>query len=562
MTSSTDFLEDFSVSDWTTLDFASVSNPVFCDLQFTGSHFQQLINTRHLPLIFSYSSSFVSQPPARSEPKLDFSQSSAFYESVETSLLTCTNNSVCSLPHTSSFLVSYTDGSCPNNRTVGPDNPAGWGFALYVTDSYPNSHSALNDSWICSYGQVKNSPLDANVINPVDGSNNTGEMWAIIELFDYILFYSDLPHGSSVIINIDSTYVIRSLRGDQLPSTHHQLVELAQQYYTALRTVYYVDLVKVPSHVGIPGNELADSLAKRGVTSRGRVGRFLTRSPLNPPHIWLSKTPQEQSDFLCSLLLSKKTLTPSLPISAKKPWISPSTLGLISHFQDCTDLTVPELKSLRKRIKKSASRNKKKQFIAQHLQDDFHGSSIHQWRTARSIRKPFTPLSVNLFNIHGKLTSKDLCATTFAEYLSEKVWKAPDPQPDLPDNPSPVVDCSAPFTMAELNIVLRALSTGRAPGPDSIPADMIKGSPYILKLFLLDHFNHCLSTSTVPDSWALSEVVMLVKKIQHDTRDLSNYRPISLTNSMYKIFASLTQKRLSHHFDDRIRSTQIGFRSK
>ena len=43
------------------------------------------------------------------------------------------------------------------------------------------------------------------------------------------------------------------------------------------------------------------------------------------------------------------------PISAKKPWISPSTLALISQFQDCTDLTIPELKSLRKRIKKSLS---------------------------------------------------------------------------------------------------------------------------------------------------------------------------------------------------------------
>ena len=66
--------------------------------------------------------------------------------------------------------------------------------------------------------------------------------------------------------------------------------------------------------------------------------------------------------------------------------------------------------------------------------------------------------------------------------------------------------------MSELNLVLRSLSTGRAPGPDSIPADMIKGAPYVLKLFLLDHFNHCLFTSTVPDSWSLSEVVMLVKK--------------------------------------------------
>ena len=55
---------------------------------------------------------------------------------------------------------------------------------------------------------------------------------------------------------------------------------------------------------------------------------------------------------------------------------------------------------------------------------------------------------------------------------------------------------------------------------------------------------------------------MLVKKIQHDTRDLSNYRPMSLTNSMYKIFASLIQKRLSHYFDDKIRSTEFGFRAK
>ena len=383
----------------------------------------------------------------------------------------------------------------------------GWGFSLYFADSHPETHSPVNDSWICSYGQIKNSPLDENIINPVDGSNNTGEMRAIIELFDYILYYSDLPHGSSVIIHIDSTCVIRSLRGDQLPSTHHQLVELAQQHYTALRAIYYVNLVKVPSHVGIPGNELADSLANRGVTSSGRTGRLFSRSPLNPPQlgyssdIWLSKTPQEQSDFLCSLLLSKKTLLPTLPISAKKPWISSSTLDLISQFQDCTDLTIPKIKTLRKQIKKSASRDKK-QFIALHLQEDFYGPSIYQWRTARSIRKLFTPRSVSLFNIHGKLSSKDLRATTFAEYLSEKLWKAPDPQPEIPDNPSPTIDCSALFTMAELNIVLRSLSTGRAPGPDSIPADMIMGSPYILKLFLLDHYNHCLYTSTVPDSCA------------------------------------------------------------
>ena len=220
MTSTTDHLDDFSVTDWTTLDYASITHPIFCDFQFKGSHFQQLVNTRHLPLVFSFSSSFVSSPPAHIDPKLDFSRTSDFYRSVESSLLASTNNSTCSLPHTSSTLIAYTDGSCPNNRTVGPDNPAGWGFSLYISSSSFTTHQPVDDNWLCSHGQVKNSPLDAQVLTPVDGSNNTGEMRAVIELFDYILHYSHLPHGSFVKIFIDSTYVIRSLNGDQIPSTY------------------------------------------------------------------------------------------------------------------------------------------------------------------------------------------------------------------------------------------------------------------------------------------------------------------------------------------------------
>ena len=127
------------------------------------------------------------------------------------------------------------------------------------------------------------------------------------------------------------------------------------------------------------------------------------------------------------------------------------------------------------------------------------------------MRKPFTPKSVNLFDIHGKLSAKHQQATVFAEYLS---WCAPREHSPIPPSPSSTIDCDSPFTMAELNIVLRSLSRRRAPGPDTITTDMLKGSPYVLKLFLLDHYNHCLSTSTTPNSWTLSKAVMLVKKIQ------------------------------------------------
>ena len=131
---------------------------------------------------------------------------------------------------------------------------------------------------------VKATPFHSNVVAPIDGSNNTGEMRAVIELFDYILHYSALPQASELRIFIDSQYVIRSLLGDQPPSTHHQLVELALQYFTALRTQHFVVLIQVSSHIGILGNEIADTLARRGVSSYGSLGRFsLPQNPASFP---------------------------------------------------------------------------------------------------------------------------------------------------------------------------------------------------------------------------------------------------------------------------------------
>ena len=275
-------------------------------------------------------------------------------------MLQLTHNQLLTSPTSGTYLVAYTDGSCPNNRTVGPDSPAGWGFATYVSTSPFSDHLEVANDWTLSYGMVKTMPLDASVLVPLDGSKNTGEMKAIIELFDYVLCYSHLPLGSEVRILIDSQYVIRSLLGDQLPSTHHQLVELAQQYFTALRTIHYVQLVKVSSHVGVPGNEWADVLANRGVSSYGSVGRFATTPArsFSPPGIgynsdrWLSKTPQEQSEFLTSLIEKHRSVIPTLPASPKKPWISSGTLMLIADFQQASDLSVNEIKQCRKRIKK------------------------------------------------------------------------------------------------------------------------------------------------------------------------------------------------------------------
>ena len=109
MTCSTDCLDDVDVSDWTTLDYCSVSHPIFPDISFKGSFFQQLVNSRHLPLLFRYRSSFAPRLPLKTEPKLDYSHTSQFYEAVETDLLKSTGNSVCSSAITDQVIVPYTD---------------------------------------------------------------------------------------------------------------------------------------------------------------------------------------------------------------------------------------------------------------------------------------------------------------------------------------------------------------------------------------------------------------------------------------------------------------------
>ena len=112
-----------------------------------------------------------------------------------------------------------------------------------------------------------------------------------------------------------------------------------------------------------------------------------------------------------------RSAIPILPVSPKNPWTCPCTLLLIVDFQQASDLSLSEIKQCRRRIKKSATKDKK-EFISSHLQADFHGSSALQWRTARSIRPPFTTRPLNLCNIHAKLTSKHMRATTFAPNIS------------------------------------------------------------------------------------------------------------------------------------------------
>ena len=128
-------------------------------------------------------------------------------------------------------------------------------------------------------------------------------------------------------------------------------------------------------------------------------------------------------------------------------------------------------------------------------------------------------------------------------------------------SPFPIAtEVDTPFTMYDLDMALRRLKSNKASGPNEVQGEIYKHAPFVLKLYLLAHYNQCYQEAKVPPSWLFSEVVMIIKSTQKDSRLLSNYRPISLTNISYKIFASMIQHKLERSLDSRLRDRQFGFR--
>ena len=85
-------LETANITDWTTLDYAILPPSLRQFITFEGNIFQQLVNSRHLPLLFSLQTQFQPAPPKQSHHKKDYTDLASFYTTIETALLDKTDN--------------------------------------------------------------------------------------------------------------------------------------------------------------------------------------------------------------------------------------------------------------------------------------------------------------------------------------------------------------------------------------------------------------------------------------------------------------------------------------
>ena len=93
-----------------------------------------------------------------------------------------------------------------------------------------------------------------------------------------------------------------------------------------------------------------------------------------------------------------------------------------------------------------------------------------------------------------------------------------------------------------------AVPLGKSPGPDGIQAEHLRHGGYPLILFLTRIFNAILVTGRVPASFACGYVIPLLKSTDKDPSIPSNYRGISLTSVVGKVFERLLLSRLLNSY--------------
>ena len=114
-------------------------------------------------------------------------------------------------------------------------------------------------------------------------------------------------------------------------------------------------------------------------------------------------------------------------------------------------------------------------------------------------------------------------------------------------------------TEERMKKALRNLNPNKSPGPDEMHPRILKELASELSFPLTFLFEMSLNRGTIPTDWKEAEVRLIFKK--GDKSDPGNYRPVSLTSVVCKIFESFIRDSLYSHLTDNklLCKDQFGF---
>ena len=117
-------------------------------------------------------------------------------------------------------------------------------------------------------------------------------------------------------------------------------------------------------------------------------------------------------------------------------------------------------------------------------------------------------------------------------------------------------DSIDPFTVKDITDAISKLNNKKAPDEFGLAAEHLKYSSVTFVEEITDIFNQILNTRTVPQSFKTGILTPVLKKSK-DSTNLDNYRGITVTPILGKLFESVLLPRLAASFDQS--SLQFGF---
>ena len=114
------------------------------------------------------------------------------------------------------------------------------------------------------------------------------------------------------------------------------------------------------------------------------------------------------------------------------------------------------------------------------------------------------------------------------------------------------------ITKGEIRSALRDMKSGKAPGIDSITADLLRVDTDTTVQVLHELFNKIWEEESVPEDWLRGLIIKLPKK--GDLTSCENWRGITLMSIVAKVLGRVLIKRIVAGTDAELRGEQAGFR--
>ncbi|KAK1648056.1 hypothetical protein QYE76_065861 [Lolium multiflorum] len=179
-------------------------------------------------------------------------------------------------------------------------------------------------------------------------------------------------------------------------------------------------------------------------------------------------------------------------------------------------------------------------------------------RRKRNFIKQLTNESGNIIDDQDQMM--DIASGYFQHLFTSEVQ---DPDQGVIDKVLPCVTnemndiLTAPYTREEVKKAMFNIGDLKAPGPDGLHAIFYKRFWHIIGEDLTDEVLLAVNSRVIPEGWNHTTIV-LIPKVE-SPESITQFRPISLCNVVYKVIAKLLANRLKHILTDTITPNRSAF---